>query len=1395
MTLYCVNGYWVLQQPTTATTKYSAIASGWNNTIAEEKGQTILRFDVNPLGDAVNYSNLASTANATALMVKYNGKTFFELYNDKDNANHSNYIISYAHGNNCFYFTIPEADLVEGAILEIEDGTPFMNEYLAAVKFKLVGGQWKEVVEINYNPDFVSIGAVNQLDNNPYWGLSLTYDTVGFAEANKQDSVTSYTGITLNKELMTIPPIFWGGEQLLFWLPKEKCEAGYKGYSHATLVIKEGATVTNDNGETFTLGGVTLYLVNGAWTTEKPDGYVEGEIVIPKLGTPDCVFSGIGMWNNNNGMTLLQFHSFKNIPTEGTSYLDTTGYYIEVNGVKLMEIPGANVYTWPNMLWLRLDIPNPVEGSILTIAEGTPFVDNYLPALVFKFVDGVWCPAFTVNIEINGETHTVYSQNDVPVILNDAYFEALMADAAVPGKVVSFSTRDVTYPAGTTFKALTDTNISVEVIGFNTCEGAAVRLSTPTGIRFETHVDKADYDRLVALYGEANVQTGTYIVPKALLAGDDFRAYFADSAKIDGVDYVKIVNSGFVNRNTSDADGYYQYYGSLVNILPNNYCTDFFGIGYIQITDGDNVYTVFGGYDLDSHTRNIAYVSAKAYDDYASGTTERTSLKGYLDGVLCIADEVEISNIMDVKGYTSPYSISYDEQTGVYTVTGNAEIKSVMFGGKKRTSTRISTLKVGGELYYVIDFNLTASSTYSTLTFKLSPVEEAESLVDFTLEVPSIQGVKILQITDTELTDSSQMRTANVLSSSQKEEYARKNIYANCFNYITELVEREKPDLIILTGDLVNGSFDDNGTMWLRLIEFMDSFNIPWAPVFGALDNQSAKGAAWQREQLALSKNCLFKAGSATGNGDYTIGITDGGVLRRVIYMLDGSAEIVDAQVNWMKGVALSVEAAYGEVPAFVFSGQNTATDCASDFAAANVDGVFMSNKPEDNSTTLVDGIYFTYGTKTGSYGEHNEDKLGGTFVTVTANGAQFAITTEILDKTTMKNKESIHLVERYDGSSVVTDAYLAPIWDTNRIYDETGLFVGETGSVKLMFTPTDPKEVVVRDFTLGVTYTYGTDYTISGNKVTRVAGGNLPYLSFDEYYRTSPAVYNGKEQGWRITLQNGKTEDGYSFSGTRYMYYDEGYNGGAHHVTFTYNKSAAWTGTTFEGDASAQSFIEKLKTDKAATVMFYGDSITVGCNASGTTYGGLRNPFLPTWTDLVVSSLENLYGAKIAKYNGAVGGWTTAQGAENLAAKVTEAGTSLADVDLFVIAFGMNDPVTAEADYVASIKQMINAYYAENPNGSVLLVSPMQPNTQSSMVAGNQNKWENALNGVKNSAEYNGKNISLARVFTMFSELLTVSGKLSRDYLGNNINHPNDFGVRIYTQVILKTLCGDDFS
>ena len=69
---------------------------------------------------------------------------------------------------------------------------------------------------------------------------------------------------------------------------------------------------------------------------------------------------------------------------------------------------------------------------------------------------------------------------------------------------------------------------------------------------------------------------------------------------------------------------------------------------------------------------------------------------------------------------------------------------------------------------------------------------------------------------------------------------------------ITELVERVKPDLITMTGDqiwapFVKYSLDD-------LIEFMDSFKIPWAPVNGNHDGEGNVDLKAAAEKYAASE-------------------------------------------------------------------------------------------------------------------------------------------------------------------------------------------------------------------------------------------------------------------------------------------------------------------------------------------------------------------------------------------------------------------------------------------------------------------------------------------------------------------------------------------------------------
>lgn len=172
---------------------------------------------------------------------------------------------------------------------------------------------------------------------------------------------------------------------------------------------------------------------------------------------------------------------------------------------------------------------------------------------------------------------------------------------------------------------------------------------------------------------------------------------------------------------------------------------------------------------------------------------------------------------------------------------------------------------------------------------KDNEVNDVLDLVDFIVEVPEGRDPVVLHLTDMQIIDSSQQRTAGRLGGESVAYWAPDKKDVRCYDYLTEIITATGPDLILITGDLVYGEFDDNGENFLDLIKFMDSFKIPWAPVFGNHDNESKMGVDWQCEQLENSEYCLFLQRTMTGNGNYTVGIKQGDKLTRVFFMLDSN--------------------------------------------------------------------------------------------------------------------------------------------------------------------------------------------------------------------------------------------------------------------------------------------------------------------------------------------------------------------------------------------------------------------------------------------------------------------------------------------------------------------------
>lgn len=161
--------------------------------------------------------------------------------------------------------------------------------------------------------------------------------------------------------------------------------------------------------------------------------------------------------------------------------------------------------------------------------------------------------------------------------------------------------------------------------------------------------------------------------------------------------------------------------------------------------------------------------------------------------------------------------------------------------------------------------------------------------VDFLVDVAEDKDPVVLQLSDTQIIDAAQERTPERLTAKEEAYWKTEFVENRCYAYIRETVQAAQPDLIILTGDVVYGEFDDSGAALTGFVAFMEGLGVPWAPVFGNHDNESAKGADWQCARFEEAEHCLFKQRTLAGNGNYTVGIRQSGELKRIFFMLDSN--------------------------------------------------------------------------------------------------------------------------------------------------------------------------------------------------------------------------------------------------------------------------------------------------------------------------------------------------------------------------------------------------------------------------------------------------------------------------------------------------------------------------
>ncbi|MBQ8320547.1 MAG: SGNH/GDSL hydrolase family protein [Clostridia bacterium] len=280
-----------------------------------------------------------------------------------------------------------------------------------------------------------------------------------------------------------------------------------------------------------------------------------------------------------------------------------------------------------------------------------------------------------------------------------------------------------------------------------------------------------------------------------------------------------------------------------------------------------------------------------------------------------------------------------------------------------------------------------------------------------------------------------------------------------------------------------------------------------------------------------------------------------------------------------------------------------------------------------------------------------------------------------------------------------------------------------------------------------------------------------MPYIPVEEYYRETPANVSV------AVVEERCKEAPY---GRGFFAFGEEDTFTKRQVCITYKHAAPWTGKKPVGKSKVfAAALKKLSQKEPFSLLFYGDSITTGCNSSGLPQGGNTPPHAESFPVMVWKKLQKTFDTEIAYHNTAVGGWNTNNGLENFQEKVL-----FSKQDMLVLGFGMNDGGSDVGQYAARIEEMLVRFHEENPSSPVVLLATMLPNIHSNWLR-NQPLQAAALLALEKKYPF----VAVADMTEMHGELL--KRKRYRDMTGNNVNHPNDFLARVYAQVILKTVLG----
>lgn len=353
-------------------------------------------------------------------------------------------------------------------------------------------------------------------------------------------------------------------------------------------------------------------------------------------------------------------------------------------------------------------------------------------------------------------------------------------------------------------------------------------------------------------------------------------------------------------------------------------------------------------------------------------------------------------------------------------------------------------------------------------------------------------------------------------------------------------------------------------------------------------------------------------------------------------------------------------------------------------------------------------------------------------------------------------------------AESTIAQWHLDPFWQGTTMHGESLFFLepnaDEAATAPLLFLPDEILSVVHPP--TGTTFEEGRDFTLDKEQglLTLTPDSRIPYTTRAEF--EPPVGKSGQ-------LYRDETRD--IFFGAGPFFHNL-------QVEITYTHAPdAWTTLGGPIPESATTLLPtvmaRLGQEKSLTLCLLGDSISAGLDASSMSDS---KPNTPPYGDLVAQGLEARFGTSVNYTNFSVSGKATPWGIEQAAAVAEK------KPDLVIIAFGMNDASgrMTPAQFQTNTKGIMEAIRAIHPDTAFILVASMLGNTEWKHAAGElYPQYRDALK------ELEGANVAIADLTSIWTTFL--HRKRFVDITGNGVNHPNDFGHRVYAEVILA-LFGD---